>query len=94
MSRKRDLERLRDDEIARLMDESDSEDDLDDLNGGGGGWIDAEVIEEGGGYSFGRVEDTVICDTVICDKVIQFREDGGYSLGRVDSCMWSVTGGV
>ena len=81
MSRKRDLERLRDDEIARLMDESDSEDDLDDLNGGGGGWIDAEVIdefyaevidaEEGGGYSFGRVEDTVICDTVICDKVIK-----------------------
>ena len=46
MSRKRDLERLRDDEIARLMDESDSEDDLDDLNGGGGGWIDAEVIDE------------------------------------------------
>ena len=47
MSRKRDLERLRDDEIARLMDESDSEDDLDDLNGGGGGWIDAdrEVID-------------------------------------------------
>ena len=57
-----------------------------------GGW--RIQSEEGGGYSFGRVEDTVICDTVICDKVIQFREDGGYSLGRVDSCMWSVTGGV
>ena len=34
-----------------------------------GGW--RLQSEEGGGYSFGRVEDTVICDTVICDKVIK-----------------------
>ena len=32
--------------------------------------------DEGAGYSFGRVEDTVICDTVI--------QGGGYSFGRVE----------
>ena len=48
-----------------------------------GGW--RLQSEEGGGYSFGRVEDTVICDTVICDKVI---EDGGYSSGRMEDTVW------